>query len=290
MRADEHEPITADSATATDLTATTDPAAVVDPVVTMEPAALSRAWWAASAARWLREGDWWAPAVDDVAAALTAACGTGAMTLEAFSRLGTARGDAGVGLSEAVEDLCALYTLLPEGAPPLPVVRAFVESWVESWFASLRAVTCVDPLTGLATAAYLRTRLAEVYREGERCGVPVSRSHALVVVTTPGWSRRGGRQSSGGPRRGGRPRRALRRILVGDGVKTAFSGGETFASIADHVVVGLVPRTAGLAGTVQGLRAWLSELAMIPDHTRVWIEGLPEDLPLAYVLLRDLAR
>lgn len=253
-----------------------------------DPAALSRAWEAATASYWLRPVDWWTPEVDDVAAALAAAPdGNAPAALAAFARLGTARGDAGVGLPEAIDDLWALYSVVPEGTPPLPVVRAFVESWVESWFASLRVVTCVDPVTGLTTAAYLRTRLAEVYREAERSGVPVSRTHALVVVTVPAWSRKGTRLLPAG---GARPRRALRRVLVGDGVRTAFSGGETFASIADHVIVGLTPRTPNLAGTVQSLRAWLTELPLMPDHTRVWIEGLPEDLALAYVLLRDLAR
>lgn len=153
---------------------------------------------------------------------------------------------------------------------------------MESWFANLRMVTCVDPSTGLTTAAYLRTRLAEVYREAERSGIPVSQAHALVVVTASGWL--------GGARRHARPRRPLRQQLVGDGVRMAFSGGETFAIVADHVIVGLVARNETLAAMVQSLRAWLADLAAVPDPKRVWIEGLPVDLPTAYVLIRDLAR
>lgn len=159
---------------------------------------------------------------------------------------------------------------------------------VESWFTSLRVTTCIDPLTGLTTVAYLNTRLAEVYREAERSGVSVGRTYALVVITVPDWSRRVSRQSA--VRRSARPRRALQRKLIGDGIRKAFSGGETFAGVGDHVIVGLVGRIENLAGMVQGLRAWLTDLSLVPGHTRVWIEGLPEDLPMAYVLLRDLAR
>jgi len=43
-----------------------------------------------------------------------------------------------------------------------------------------------DPLSGLATLPYLRTRLAEVYREAEQGGTSPADTHRLLVVRLPG--------------------------------------------------------------------------------------------------------
>ena len=64
-------------------------------------------------AGWLAEDDWWTTAVDAVA---RAACRDGSLR-QACAMLGRARAQAGVGISEAMTDVAALYRVLGEGTP-----------------------------------------------------------------------------------------------------------------------------------------------------------------------------
>jgi len=237
-------------------------------------AALRRAWQEASYCNgWSRPQDWWAPEVDAVVEAVA----EHRDTAEACARLGRARGEAGVGMTETLDDLCALYAALPAGVPPPRALRALVSAWAEAAVAPLRRATCEDPLSGLATAAYLRTRLAELYREVERAGRSVSSRHGLVVVPT-------------GPAAGARWDGMVRRLALGAALRAVFSGGETLAVIGPGAVVGLVERGPHLHGRLLALRRRLGETGEVPGLPRVWLERLPETLPAAYDLLEDLAR
>jgi len=180
---------------------------------------LSDAWRLRSLATgWLTADDWHSAAVDAVLAAalgqsshggrpspgdavlaavedesLTAAC----------AGLGRSRAKAGVGIAETIDDLAALFAVLgdpagpagqarpagpagPAGEPPLRLVCAIAEGWAEENLAQLAAGGCEDPLSGLATLPYLRTRLAEVYREAEQGGTSPADTHRLLVVRLPG--------------------------------------------------------------------------------------------------------
>ncbi|GAA1019618.1 hypothetical protein Aple_087080 [Acrocarpospora pleiomorpha] len=101
----------------------------------------------------------------------------------ACAALGRARARAGVGVAEGLTDLAALYAALGHAEPPLPAVCAFTSGWVEASLAPIAELTCADPLSGLATAPYLRTRLAELYREAAAGGPRPGASHRLVVVS-----------------------------------------------------------------------------------------------------------
>src|SRR5262249_44458239 len=125
------------------------------------------------------------------ATALAAAC----------ADLGRSRARAGVGIAETIDDLVALFAVLSgdggqsagalaggggqrggalaggeeEGAgvrskghprdPALRLVGAIAEGWAEESVSQFARGGCEDPLSGMATLPYLRTRLAEVYRE-----------------------------------------------------------------------------------------------------------------------------
>lgn len=255
------------------------------------PVALREAWRRESAGSgWSRPDDWWAPEVDALAEAVAS---TGPVApvdaagwLPACDRLGRARADAGVGLGEALDDLCALWRLLPAGAPPLPVVRAVAEAWADASLCHLATSTCEDPLTGLATAAYLRTRLAEVYREAERGAVPVPASHALLVVAAEPPDA----DPDDPDATGATGWRMLRhRLAVGVCLRTALSGGETLAALSATSAVGLVGRGPHLPPMLAGLRTGLTAHAALRP-VRIWLEPLPPRLDEAYALLADLAR
>jgi hypothetical protein len=195
---------------------------------------------------------------------LAEAVARGLNAVPSANRLGRVRAEAGVGAQEALNDLCALYRLLPGGGPPLPVVRALIEAWADATVAAIRAATCEDPLSGLTSAAYLRTRFAEVYREAERDGRPVSERHVLLVVDL-------GRGAGSGWEG------LLFRLTLGDCLRAVFAGGETLAAVGPRTVLGLVGRDHGLPRRVEALRTRLEQLPG-PDGVAVWLDRLPDTL------------
>ncbi|MEV4159394.1 hypothetical protein [Nonomuraea dietziae] len=122
---------------------------------------------------WAMPCDWWTPAVEQAIKAVNRGHGL----TRACMALGDARARAGVGIAEGMTDLAALFRLLGGADPPLAALRSFATGWAEAGFAPIGELRCEDPLTGLVSVAYLRTRLAEIYREG------TARRHCLVVVT-----------------------------------------------------------------------------------------------------------
>ncbi len=225
---------------------------------------------------WTRPQDWWTPEVDAVAAAVLDGCPAAAV-----ADLGRARAEAGVGLPEALEDLYSLYRLLPGGVPPPDVLRRLAEAWVEAGMDPYQSTTCEDPLSGLTSAAYLRTRLAEVYREAERSAAAVPDTHALLVVRSQPPSASG--DANGWDW-------MTHRLTLGDVVRTAFSGGETFAALSPSVTVGLVVRDpATLPPMLRGLGHQLRRYQATCD-ARIWVERLPSGVANAYQLLGDLER
>src|SRR5579859_1728589 len=124
---------------------------------------------------WAADDDWQVAAVDTVAVAacrgsgLPAACGL----------LGRERARGGIGIGETITDLAALCHVLDGADPPLGLVRPLAEGWADAGLARMSDATCEDPLTGLTTLPYLRTRLGEVYREARQAGHSAADTHRL---------------------------------------------------------------------------------------------------------------
>jgi hypothetical protein len=211
----------------------------------------------------------------------------------------------GASLGEALSGLKETYTALGGAMPDFSAVEALSVAWSEATLEFLHDVSCDDPLTGLASMAHLRTRLAELYREAERSGTSVRDGHALVVIETkagrarsgatadggatqPGWEARDASPSS--PSGAADPfTRALRLAGVADTVRTVFSGEETIARLGVDRITALVRRTPDLGETVALLRSMLDDLDLSAD-TRMWIEGLPGHPDAGGRLLGELAR
>jgi hypothetical protein len=94
--------------------------------------------------------------------------------------------------------------------------------------AQLSASGCEDPLSGLATVPYLRTRLGELYREAAQRGTSPADTHRLLVVSLP------------------RPpdpwHRMALAIVVGYDLRAAFPGGETLGLGAQTEQVNVASR------------------------------------------------
>ena len=159
------------------------------------------------------------------------------------------------------------------GREPRPEeVEALVEGWADTTLGHLHRLTCEDPLTGLATMAHLRTRVAEQ----RRAGVDLARAHALVVVSPSGEE--GDRSSHGSLGA------ALLCAALGERVRVVFGGGETVA----HTHTGRVVVLAGRDHRLEGLVALLRRLLDEDDQpATVQVHPLPEgELELVLLLER----
>lgn len=209
----------------------------------------------------------------------TLASGSG--TVAACEVAGALVARDGVALDEALDALATTSRLVRGTEPDFADTRALAVSWSDAVLAYLHGLSCEDPLTGLASLAHLRSRVADAYREQRVNGTPVPQSHALVVVASPPW-----------PATGAGPddalTRAMRTARLGDTARTVFAGTETIGHVAPGRVVVLAGRDDRIARRVDLLRRMLHGDA--DDLTRVWIEGLPESDEAAGTLLDELAR
>jgi hypothetical protein len=223
------------------------------------------------ASGWHAADDWHNRAVDTVAGAALPGVPSAELA-RACGALGRTRARAGVGLTETIADLAALFAVLGRGAPPLHLVSSIAEGWAEEGLARLSLGHCEDPLTGLTTIPYLRTRLAEVYREADRRGTSPASTHRLVVVS---------------PTRRPDPwRRLAADILLGYDLRTAFPGGDTLAqSPLSGAGIALITASTDLAGRVERLRRTVE----LGYGARTRVSSLPALLTEALRLVDELA-
>jgi hypothetical protein len=242
--------------------------------------------------------DWDTEAVDEVLAACRnralargeaglAAVGATALAA-ACAGLGRSRARAGVGIAETIDDLAALFAVLGRDGgertgvlgggedrqwdPALRLVGAIAEGWAEESVSQFARGGCEDPLSGLATLSYLRTRLAEVYREAEQGGTSPAETHRLLVV--------------GLPRRPDPWRRLALPILVGRDLRAAFPGGETLSLAKPGPAIALVPARRDLPLRYARLRRNIQAAF----GTQIHMTPLPGRLTEALRLVDELAR
>lgn len=229
---------------------------------------------------WLRPSDWYHPAVDAVVEAVTA----GRDPSAAAERLGEVRGSAGVGISEAIDDLTCLYLSTGETEPPLAVVRALGEGWASAQGGALLTGSCLDPESGLPTRDYLVTRLAETYGAAERADTFAQLTHCLVLVDVAAaevspWSR------------------MARSAAVGAALRNAYGEGHPMATLGGGLFAVLAERDAELGPGISVARLEIAHQAELLDvenllrqPPRVWTEQLPRTHERAVQLVADIAR
>jgi hypothetical protein len=187
----------------------------------------------------------------------------------------------GASLGEALDGLRTTYAIVISTTPPFEASQALSVAWSEESLQYLHQLSCEDPLTGLASLAHVRTRLSEIYRDGDRSGRQPQGSHALVVVElTPSLSSTVEHVFT----------RVLRLVELSEAMRTVFSGGETIGRLGLHRAVAVVRRDPGLGASVALLTEFLKDLDLGTALPRVWIEGLPANDESAARLLDELAR
>ncbi|MFI9593527.1 hypothetical protein [Nonomuraea sp. NPDC052265] len=214
------------------------------------------------AAGWSLADDWWAPAVQYAIKAAT----DGGDLPRACEELGAARAGAGVGIAEGLSDLAALFAVTDRGEPSFPLVRAYAVGWAERSFAPMNDLQCEDPLTGLATVAYLRTRLGELYRGA------VAGGHLLVVAEPYGPI-------------GELAERLAAALNLATALRKVFTGDETLALLAPVRVGAVTTEDERLPGKVARLRA--TDI-LHGRNPRVRVRRLPRAHAQALALIRTL--
>ncbi|WIV54105.1 GGDEF domain-containing protein [Amycolatopsis nalaikhensis] len=229
---------------------------------------------------WRFPSDWAVPEVDTV-------CGSalfrGDLTA-ALTGLGGSRARTGAGLDETLYDVAALHAVLDGGsdadglisadphAAPLAMLRAAAVGWADV-ASALTGGTATEPDTGLATEAYLRTRLGEVYRAA---AAPVLLAIEVDLARVAGWSR------------------PMAMALVADVLREVFDGGETTAALGESTAVVLAERDADLGHRIRRVRRRIADrLSADPQlaaaaHPRVRSHHLPDTLAAAHDLLYHL--
>ncbi len=188
----------------------------------------------------------------------------------------------GISLEEGLDALSTTYRMVRGGDPDHADTRALSLGWSEATLGYLHRLSCEDPLSGLASTAHLRSRLAELYR-GQRDGAAIRDTHALVVVEVP---------AARGTSHAGtiRVEQALRASRVGDLVRTVFTGTETVGRVGPRKVVVMCERDDRLGPRVAELRRGLVGIEAGVPAARAWIEALPDREAEAASLLERLAR
>jgi GGDEF domain-containing protein len=247
-----------------------------------------RATWqeVSNAAVWSYTDDWWTPSVDAVIEAMV----EGRDPHPACDRLGRDRAIAAVALQETIDDLIALRTIVSADkwwrsrsvlvSSEASIIRAVALGWADVTAGAHAAADCIDPLTGLATPSYLRTRLRELYSGCERAGTDIGATFALVVVALArSRDLRGPTMTA--------------MITVRERLYDVFSGGETLAATGPETAVALVARDHQLARRHAVLVSLLRvEGASTPasGDLRTWIEQLPTTYGSARELIAKLGR
>ncbi len=224
--------------------------------------------------------DWYTPAVD----ALVEAVEANLDTAPAAARLGEARANAGVGITEAIDDLAIVFRTANYEDTPIRAVRALCEGWTRGSANSQNQTGVRDPESGLGTVDYLSQRLVEVYGMAGETGAVVGDTHALVivdvsVVDSDVWQR------------------IARNAAVGAALRGAYGDGHPIAHLSDGLYAVLVKRGQELGAGIAALREHISERAssmrvgnLTRQPPRVWVEPLPGAHDDAVELLSTLQR
>lgn len=256
-----------------------------------DPRALRARWRAVSfATGWRFPSDWGLPEVDRVCSSVLR---SGPDLIDALLGLGKARAQSGAGLDETIKDLAALHAVL-DGAQdglltadpdelPTRLLRTVALGWAEVTAGDNASRGAIEPLTGLATAEYLRTRLGEVYRRGTRAGRNPADDHVLLAVVLDLASVNGFT-------------RLMSMVVVADALRAVFDGGESVAVLGPSVAAVLTERDEDLPDRASRARFLLAErLGMDPELTamtrpRVRTYRLPPTLSSGVELVNQLAK
>ncbi len=192
----------------------------------------------------------------------------------------------GLSLDEVFGGIARTSRVVGCGEPTFEAARSAALTWSEDSLRFQHGISCDDPLTGLSSIPHLRAQLAAAYRAGERSGVLVTRTHALVVVDL---DEDAGDQGQFGP--------SLRLLELADVMRRVYSGDEVLAGLTTRRIAALVRRDERFGSQTATLTSvideWCAARTTSTGHRirpRVWVEGLPRGNEAAALVLDELLR
>jgi len=188
----------------------------------------------------------------------------------------------GVDLGEALDGLRSTFAQVVGTEPDFGSTEALSVAWSDETLGYLHQISCENPLTGLATLAHLRARLAELQRGAESSGVAAGTRYALVVIDLPTHEH--------GSVEDGRFSHALLMARIADRARLVFSGEESVGEASPSRLLVLAARTDDLGLRVVVLKDLIADTTSLGGAVRVWIEGLPSSHAAMAALLDELAR
>ncbi|WP_426245096.1 hypothetical protein [Nocardioides sp. LHG3406-4] len=193
----------------------------------------------------------------------------------------------GASLEEALEALRRTSRLVCRVDPSYDDVAALLVAWSDTTLAYLHQISCEEPMTGLASSAHVRSRLAELFRGQfrEAAHTRLGDWYCLVVLDLPH-----DRHGLVAARNGLSITRSLRMARLGEAARTVFNGAETIGRISPNRVVVIADRDERLGQRVRLLRHLVEGVELDGHACRIWIEGLPGTDAGAMMLLDELAR
>ncbi|HAP78393.1 MAG TPA: hypothetical protein DCR14_20210 [Acidimicrobiaceae bacterium] len=104
----------------------------------------------------------------------------------ALRRFGEALGADGWPMHLVMDHVVALHPLLRrrhrKRLRSLQVVGSLAEGWAAGYVRGAHTGTCIDPITGLATAVVLRVRLREVEAQCRTAGTTAASAYCVVLI------------------------------------------------------------------------------------------------------------
>ena len=186
----------------------------------------------------------------------------------------------GVDLSEALHGLRSTFALVMHTEPDFDSTEALSVAWSDETLGFFHQVSCENPLTGLATLAHVRSRVAEVLRAEIEAPDGEAPGHVLVVVDQPVDHRATGTVGI-----------ALGMARIADRARLVFAGSETIGEAGPSRLLVLAERDDNIGNRVAVLRDLIAGGTPLGQQpARVWIEGLPSNHAASAALLDELAR
>ncbi len=225
------------------------------------------------------------PRFEAVAEALAA----GAGSVSACRVAGAELARDGASLDETLDALRETSRAVCGRDPSYDDVSALLVAWSDATLAYLHQISCEEPLTGLASPAHVRSRLAELIRGQlrEAAHPHLGDRYCLVVLDLPHDRHNRHNMVAAGDRS---ITRSLRMARLGEAARTVFSGAETIGRISPNRVVVIAEREERLGKRVRLLRRLVEGVELDGQMSRIWIEGLPGTDAGVTVLLDELAR
>ena len=182
--------------------------------------------------------------------------------LAAARALGEHRAIVGTRLHEARADVAILLDLVhTRGRTRTEVFEAFTVGWAEAAVERLAALPAVDERSDMATLAYLRIRLRELYRE---LGPEVPDEFLLVLAETDPVPQRIVAET--------------RLATLHSALECSFVCGESIVAVSDRRVAVLASRDEPNLSASMMLLAHELDVARVEDRlpvSRTWRQGLP---------------